>query len=202
MTFDEQMDLLDESLRKIRVKYEQFFIGVRRVPPTVERAKLDSLIHEMSRVKLREVATRFKFNMLVARYNNLRELWSRMSREREEGPMDYRRRRAVLSEVHPAPADSPPPPQEPRVTSAAADSYVRMTEASDTAALATLHGQITAAQQALGTRGKPPSIPQLEEMVRKQLEAARSRYGAISIELRVETTDGKVKLKAKPLREP
>ena len=120
MTFDEQLDLLEESLRKLKIQYDLFFLGVRKVPPTFERGKLDAIVHEMSRVRLRDIATRFRFNTLLGRYNQYRELWSRKAREREEGPTDFRRRTAALAaaEAEPAPAASTPP-----VTSERPDSY-------------------------------------------------------------------------------
>jgi hypothetical protein len=38
-------------------------------------------------------------------------------------------------------------------------------------------------------------------MVQKQSEVVRSRYNVNSVAFRVETVDGKVKLKAKPLQD-
>jgi hypothetical protein len=45
------------------------------------------------------------------------------------------------------------------------------------------------------------TIEQLEQMVQKQSEVVRSRYKVNSVAFRVETIDGKVKLKAKPLQD-
>ena len=47
----------------------------------------------------------------------------------------------------------------------------------------------------------PITMEQLGQMVQKQSEVVRSKYHVNSVAFRVETVDGKVKLKAKPLQE-
>src|SRR5438132_2444212 len=59
---------------------------------------------------MRDNARRFRFNQLLSRYNQYRELWGRKMREREEGPLDFRRRKAALNEPHPPPPPPAPPP--------------------------------------------------------------------------------------------
>src|SRR5437763_7742810 len=98
-----------------------FFMGNLKTPPQHERHLLEVYIFELGKMKMRENARRFRYNQLLSRYNQYREMWGRKMREREEGPLDFRRRRAALSEpTEPrAPRTSAPPPM-PRVTSAAA----------------------------------------------------------------------------------
>src|SRR6185295_17878546 len=90
------------------------------MPPTHERHLLEVYIHELGKKKIRENARRFRYQQLLSRYNQYRELWGRKMREREEGPLDFRRRKAALIEVPPP----PPPAPRARVTSAPADPYV------------------------------------------------------------------------------
>ncbi|HEY5610963.1 MAG TPA: hypothetical protein VIL97_07140, partial [Thermoanaerobaculia bacterium] len=85
-SLDEQIDFFDESLRRLKTLYDQFFAGIRRVPPSTERARLDAMVHEMGKIRMRDNAKRFRYNTLVGRYQQYRELWSRLMREREEGP--------------------------------------------------------------------------------------------------------------------
>lgn len=198
MTFDEQLDLLEEMLRKLKIQYDLFFLGVRKIPPTFERAKLDAMVHEMSRVRLRDISLRFRFNTILGRYNQFRELWSRRGREREEGPMDYRRRAAVLAQGEPD-KDSRQTP-DPPVTSRPPDTYVRVTQSLEVEALSALHEEVTRAQNELG-KGNAPTLEQLSSMVTRQIESARGRYGVDTVDFRVETVDGKVKLKARPIRD-
>jgi hypothetical protein len=64
-------------------------------------------------------------------------------------------------------------------------------------AMSEIHRQITEANRALGKAA--PSVEQVAALVEKQAEQLRGRYGVDSIAFRVETVDGKVKLKAKPV---
>lgn len=192
---DQQIDFLEESVRKLKIKYDLFFAGVSKLPPTEDRRRLENMIHEMSRIRIRDNGRRFRFNTLVGKYNMFRELWSRMMREREEGPMDFKRRSKAMSEPLEIPKETPPPP--PRVTSAAADSYVKV-QSGNAEEMQKIYEQISAANQKLG-KDAGLTLDQVSSMVSKQAEVLRGRYGVRSIGFRVETVDGKIKLKAKPL---
>jgi hypothetical protein len=123
-------------------------------------------------------------------------------REREEGPLDYRRRRAALTgQQAEAATPPPPPPARPRpVTSSPADPYVRLAPGSNGAEIRRLYEEIEREHLKLG-KLPPVSFDQLAAMVQKQTEAVRSRYHVQTVAFRVETIDGKVKLRAKPVQE-
>src|SRR5215210_120051 len=95
---DDELDKLEEDTRRLKNKYDQFFTGITRMPPTHERHMLEVYIHELAKKKIRENARRFRYQQLLSRYNQYRELWGRKMREREEGPLDFRRRKALLTE--------------------------------------------------------------------------------------------------------
>ncbi len=192
---DDELDKLDENIRKLKTKYDAFFTGITKVPPHFERHQLETFIHELNKQKIRDSGRRFRLSTLVSRYNQYRELWGRKIREREEGPLDYRRRQALME-------NPPPPPEPPRpsVTSAPADPYVRMTPGANGEQIRRLHGEIERANAAMG-KSSNVSLEQLAAMVQKQTDLVRSKYNVRTVAFRVETVDGKVKLKAKPLQD-
>lgn len=203
LTSDEKdpLDIFEESVKKLKVHYDLFFAGGRKLPPMEERKRLEGLIHEMAKQKWRDNARRFRFNTLLGRYNQFRELWARRMREREEGPIEFRRRRQAIEEVeaHPPTHATPRPPPRQRVTSEAGESYVTVSASGKSDAIRALHQQIAAAQQQLG-RGAAMTLEQVSSMVEKQAEALRQRYGVNAVAFRVDTSEGKVKLKAKPVQ--
>jgi len=199
MTFDEQLDLFEETIRKVKIQFDLYFAGIRKNPPTFERGRLDSMLHEMSRVRIRDVGTRFRFNTLTARYNQYREYWSRQFREREEGPMDWRRRTAALASGYVAARPTAPIEKPPGVTFESPESYVEVTQAGKDQALQQLHSRILEAQKALGS-ANGMSLQQVSSLVDKQMQTLGTRFGVSSVGFRVETVDGKVKLKAKPIK--
>jgi hypothetical protein len=195
---DDELDKLEEDIRILKNKYDQFFNGIQKFPPMMDRRKLENIIYEIGKQKMRDNTRRFRFQQLLTRYNQFREMWGRKMREREEGPMDFRRRQAVLSEpVAPPP---PPPIAQPRVTSNGADPYVKMTPGTNGEAIRRLYDQIEREHLKMG-KVSQVSIEQLAQMVEKQTEVVRTKYHVSTVAFRVETVDGKVKLKAKPLQE-
>jgi hypothetical protein len=121
-------------------------------------------------------------------------MWGRKMREREEGPVDFRRRAAALNE------QAVPPPPPPRVTSPKADPYVKVSAGTNGEAIKRLYNDIENEQLKLG---KLPSITldQLRAMVQKQSDVVREKYHVEAVAFRVDVVDGKVKLKAKPIQE-
>jgi hypothetical protein len=189
---DDELDRLEEDIRKLKNKYDQFFAGIQKVPPMHERRLLEVFVYELGKQKMRENARRFRYTQLLTRYNQLRELWGRKMREREEGPVDFRRRAAAMSEQA-----VPPPP--PRVTSPKPDPYVKVS-AGNGEAIKRLFNDIEKENLKLG---KLPSITldQLRTMVQKQSDVVREKYHVNAVAFRVDVVDGKVKLKAKPIQE-
>lgn len=198
---DDELDGLEENIRKLKNKYDQFFAGIAKVPPMQDRRNVETQIYEIGKQRMRDNARRFRYQTLLTRYNQYRELWGRRTREREEGPLDFRRRQAALDEpIAPPP---PPPPEAPRaarVTPAAGDPYVRVAPGTNGEEIRKLYAEIEREHLKMG-KLPPVTIDQLNQMVQKQSEAVRARYNVNAVAFRVETVDGKVKLKARPLQE-
>jgi len=190
---DDELDQLEEDIRRLKSKYDQFFMGLQKVPPHFERHQLETSIHELNKQKIRDNGRRFRLSTLVSRYNQLREMWGRRMREREEGPLDFRRRQAALQ------APEPEPPR-PRVTSPRPDPYVKMTPGANGEQIRRLHEEIERAHAEMGKQSNV-SVEQLAAMVQKQTDLVRAKYNVHTVAFRVETIDGKVKLKAKPLQD-
>lgn len=191
---DDELDKLEEDIRRLKNQYDLFFAAIVKVPPSFMRHQVEAYIHDLNRIKMRDNARRFRFNTVLSRYNQYREMWARRMREREEGPLDYRRRQAAMTA--PAADRIAPPP----VTSSPADPYVKMTPGSNGEQVRKLYDEITRAHVELGKLSNV-TLDQLTTMVQKQTELVRSKYNVSTVAFRVETVDGKVKLKAKPLQD-
>jgi len=194
---DDELDKLEEDIRRVKNKYDQFFAGIQKVPPLQDRRNVEIYIYELGKQKMRENARRFRFNQLLSRYYQYRELWGRKIREREEGPLDFRRRAAALSEPEPPRSRSR---AAAAVTSPKADPYVKLAAGSNGEEMKRLYAEIEREHHRLG---KLPTITydQLRQMVEKQSELVRSKYHVDVVGFRVDVVDGKVKLKAKPIQE-
>ena len=198
---DDELDRLEEDIRRLKNNYDQFFAGIQKQPPTTLRRNVEVFIHELNRQKMRDNGRRFRFNTLVTRFNQFREMWGRRMREREEGPLEFKRRQAALS--GPAERESPrsaPKAASARVTSGDSEAYVKVSAGTNGDEVRKLYEQIQSENSRLG-KASNVTMEQLTDMVKKQGEMVRSRYNVNAVAFRVETVDGKVKLKAKPVQE-
>jgi hypothetical protein len=193
----DEIERVEEVLRQLKNKYDQFFAGIRKMPPTTERRKLDATIHEMGKENYRDNAKRFRFNTVLSRYNQYREMWSRKMREREEGPIEFKRRQVALNQPLPEKDETSAPLS--RVTSAGADTYVKV-QGGNGDGIEQILQRVRAEHEKLG-KGANVNIEQLRQMVQKQAEQIRTKYNVVNVAFRVETVDGKVKLKAKPIQD-
>ncbi len=95
MTVDEELDLLETLMRRLKIEYEVFFINAKKRPPTDIEWKVLNLLRKFSDGDRMKYAQRYRYNGIAQRYAMFSDLWRKKSRIREEGirkPQD-----AVLS---------------------------------------------------------------------------------------------------------
>ncbi len=88
MTTDEELNLLDHQLRRLKIEYEVFFNNPAKRPPADIEWKVTSLIRKFSDSGRLSFAQRFRYNEMAQRYAVQSDLWRKKTRIREEG---YRR---------------------------------------------------------------------------------------------------------------
>jgi hypothetical protein len=96
VTTDEELSLLDQQLRRLKIEYEIFFNNPAKRPPTDVEWKVLSLIRKFSDSSRLSFSQRFKYNEMAQRYAIQADLWRKKMRIREEG---YRRPQDALLSV-------------------------------------------------------------------------------------------------------
>jgi hypothetical protein len=81
--YDEDLNNLEESLRRLKVDYHIFFSGNRRKPPEDQKIRLERLVKKLSECSDMSPAQRFRFNTLITRFYVYRDLWRRTMQSRE-----------------------------------------------------------------------------------------------------------------------
>jgi len=76
---------LEQKMGRLRALYEQYFMGIERVPPTTIRKDVVRLINNLEGVYVRNTATKFKIRSLIQRFNSYKSYWNRVERQIEEG---------------------------------------------------------------------------------------------------------------------
>ena len=85
MGLNEDLDLLEKSIRQLQIEWEKFFGGVEKKPPTDLRARVEALIKKYAYAEIRNNGERFRYQTLSSRYATFNELWNKRMRAIEEG---------------------------------------------------------------------------------------------------------------------
>jgi hypothetical protein len=76
---------LEVGLDRLRSLYDQYFMGIERIEPAVPKKDVDRRIYVLRREQIRNTGLRFRFQMLLQRYNTFQSHWQRICREIEGG---------------------------------------------------------------------------------------------------------------------
>jgi hypothetical protein len=202
------LEILEKQLRQLQIDWEKFFGGVERKPPVDLRTKVESVIRRYAGVELRNNTERFRYQNLTARYNTFNELWNKRLRAIEEGrPVGLHLTRAIA----PPP---PPPPAEPAAGSSAAGAAARRTGPlpagslkeyriqnpdGDAVMVKALYRQFVDERRKAGETAAV-SYDNFEKLIAQQASRILTEKGAAAVDFRIEAKEGKVSLKAKPVK--
>jgi hypothetical protein len=76
---------LEIAVDRLRSLYEQYFMGIEKIEPTVARKDVDRRVYTLRKEQIRNTALRFRFHMLLQRYNTYQTYWQRICRDIENG---------------------------------------------------------------------------------------------------------------------
>jgi hypothetical protein len=86
----EDIDLLDVKITRLKMEYEQYFMGILKREPLFLRGEAEKLIRHYSTKAITNTSLKFKYRSLVSKFTAYRQYWTRTLRAIEEGT--YRRR--------------------------------------------------------------------------------------------------------------
>ena len=197
MALQEDLERLDVSIRQLLVKWELFFNGAEKKPPSELQAQVEALVRRYSNVEIRNNGERFRYQGLSARFSTFNELWQKKLRAREEGKLFGQhglRAERLPPPVAPPLAVAPPPPS---ARAAAPAGEIRVSDPSrDGAAVRALYERFVEEQRRAG-EGQTPPFETFSALIAKQTERIRAEKGAQAVDFRLDTKDGKVSLKAR-----
>ncbi|HEY7353722.1 MAG TPA: MXAN_5187 C-terminal domain-containing protein [Terriglobales bacterium] len=96
MTVDEELNLLESHLRRLKIEYEIYFSNPQKKPPSDLEWKVVTLLRKFSDGGGMKLSHRFRYNAMAQRYAIYSDLWRKKGRIREEG---YRRPQDALLSV-------------------------------------------------------------------------------------------------------
>jgi hypothetical protein len=208
VTIDEELNLLDQQLRRLKIEYEIFFNNPAKRPPSDVEWKVLSLIRKFSDSPRMSFPQRFRYNEMAQRYAIQSDLWRKKMRIREEG---YRRPAdAILSvqgvrvpEEHEAKHHTAYGVSRHAQTAGAGTPGVDQpfsVQCSGAAAereqVESLYKALSEAKQKSGEKVSG-NLDSFAAFVKKKTGEIRKQHGCDSVVYSVEMQGGQVKLKAK-----
>jgi hypothetical protein len=211
VTTEEELNLLDQQLRRLKIEYEIFFNNPAKRPPNDVEWKVLSLIRKFSDSKGLSFPQRFRYNEMAQRYAIQSDLWRKKMRIREEG---YRRPGEKLLSVqgvreqirpsrhHPVYGLETKPQTAVAETTAVAPAAdqpfsIQCSDATaERAQVESLYKALTEAKQKSGEKASG-NLDSFTAFVEKKTSEIRKKHGCDTVVYSVELRDGQVKLKAK-----
>ena len=202
MTLDEELNLLESQLRRLKIEYELFFNNPTKKPPSDLEWKVLALLRKFSDGGRLSFPQRFRYNEMAQRYAIYSDLWRKKLRIREEG---YRRPQDALLSVQ----GVRPEEHEPQhkvyglshlSTHTDSPDQPFVVHCSDAGAE---HEKVEKLFVALSDAKKKAgenvsgSLESFSSFVRKKTEQIRKQHGCQAVEYSVDIANGKVKLTAK-----
>jgi hypothetical protein len=208
VTVDEELNLLDQQLRRLKIEYEIFFNNPAKRPPADVEWKVLSLIRKFSDSPRMSFSQRYRYNEMAQRYAIQSDLWRKKMRIREEG---YRRPQDALLSVqgvrvneqreskhhtayglsHNAHAAGAAKEQADQPFSVQCSG-----EAAERAQVESLYKALTEAKQKSGEKVSG-NLDSFAAFVQKKTSELRKQHGCDKVVYSVEMQGGQVKLKAK-----
>jgi len=190
VTIDEELGLLEESIRRLKIEYDVYFGGGSKKPPTDTEWRVNSLLKKFSDSGRLSYAQRFRYNSLAQKYALYGDLWRQKSKIKEEG---YRRPQdAVLGITGLRMVDDEPSPRR-----AGRAVTVLATGGDDESS--SVRGLFDAMSHARKRAGLPSTgnFESFQTFVRHKTQQIQQQYSCQAVEYTVEVQEGQVKLKAK-----
>ena len=195
MNTDEELSVLEDLVRRLKVEYDIFFGGGAKKPPQDIEWKVKNQFKRLSNGTTRlNSGQRFRFTTIQQRYALYNALWQQKLQIKEEG---YRRPQDAMlgiqglrdEQVHEAELARKHHRRDGIFIVADIESSPHQVEA--------LFQALSAARKNTGAK-ENANLDSFKKFVQQKTAQLRKEYNCHTVEYSVEMQDGQVKLKAKP----
>ena len=169
---EKDLEILTRMVQQFRIQGQRFLVGDLPIPPDELRDKIQAELRKMRSVSLKGAAIKFRLSSLEAQFNSQLDLFGRRLRGREEAG------RAAQGSAA----------SERRLDPVQGIVFGRELDAEGTKALYS------------GLPNPSMSFDKFRSYLGRQADTIRAKTGCSEIQFRVAVQDGKLRLKAKPVR--
>jgi len=171
-TIDRQLVQIEQDLKELEIRYEQYFAGVEKREPIRARNDLARRLRRFANRHIVQTDLRFRYQNSATRFHSYCGHWDRILRLMDEGRYVRHLKRP---QIRAAPA--------PEVSSE-----------SETDAV---YNQLLEARATCKIEGDVPSREKVATFLAQQSHRIREKFGDRKVEFKVVTEDGKPKIKVR-----
>jgi hypothetical protein len=199
LTIDEELSLLEDYVRRLKVEYDIYFGGGSKKPPAELEWKVKNLLKKFSDGSRMSYTQRFRYSTVQQRYALYNTLWQQKLQIKEEG---YRRPQdAVLGIQGLRSGEQHQAQSEMKLHGDSTEGKPFSVSWSDPKAegakVEELFRALTQARKQTGEKSTA-SLESFKKFVQQKTQQLRKEYDCNTVEYAVELQGGQVKLKARP----
>lgn len=197
MSWERELKVLNEAIRRLNAEYDAFLYGSAIKPPVNSRRHVEEMFRRLSSSPPDAAAERYLFAALQGRYSSLCERWERLQAEKEAG------RRPGVHGGFVAPVKSADHPSGAvEVPNAPRSGSVRQDRGPEDSRDRDLFERYIAARRGRGEDVAGLGFEAFRARLQEEAEKLKQRTGALGVEFEVSERDGRVKVVAKPQMSP
>ena len=197
MAIDEDLNLLEDQLRRLKIEYDMYFGGGSKKPPADVEWKVKNLLKKFSDGNRMNYAQRFRYTTIQQRYALYNALWQQKLIIKEEG---YRRPQDAVLGIQGLRTDEEHEAQKAMKHATATEERpfsLAFSDGSDHAKVESLFQALTDARKKTG-ENNAANLDSFKKFVKQKTAQLQKEYGCKTVEYTVEMQNGQAKLKAKP----
>jgi len=199
MTADEELSILDDGIRKLKIEYDVYFAGGVKKPPEDIEWRIRNVLKKFSDGRSLTMQQQFRYNTMAQKFAVLSDLWRRKLKIKEEG---YRRPQDALlaiqglrpDEEHAA-AEALGMPEKGAVHRGKPHFEFADPQA-EQAKARVLYDALAEARRRAGV-APGPDFDSFRAFLSKKTAAIRTQFGCASVEYSIELGKSEVRLKAR-----
>lgn len=177
VSFEQEVNRLTQGIEQFRIDSLRYFAGDLKVPPDELKTQIATGFRRLRVGGIKGVADNFRLNSLEARFNSQVDLYNRKLREREQsGSRKSAKQKAA--------------PEDPM-------RGVTLGKNGDSNAVEVLYKGLYLSG---GSRNPSMDLEKFRSYIDRQAAVVRSKTGCENIQFRIAVEDGKMKIKAKPVK--
>lgn len=198
MAIDDELNMLEDHLRRLKVEYDMYFGGGSKKPPVELEWKVKTLLKRYSDGARMNYAQRFRYNTIQQRYALYNALWQQKLLIKEEG---YRRPQDAVLGIQGIRTDEEhEAAKELKHHGAAMEDRpfsMLFSDESDQKQVESLFEALTQARKKTGEKSGA-NLDSFKKFVKQKTSQLQKEYNCKAVEYTVELQGGQAKLKAKP----